>query len=198
MIHLCISFCRPYIGVMKTFFACFFLFVSSACIAAGPSDMVFSGINSIRSGHGLGRLSREPRLEAAAKSHCLWMAKVGRMDHLRDYPKSYEDFLSCEYHPANRVVKSGYFSFEELFRSDTGKKGVFVVPLPAANEKVGEIIAHGSGGAMAYDVRTCLDGWMRSPGHRAEILTEPYREMGVFVCSPSPNVTYWCVVFAYR
>lgn len=183
---------------MKTYTLLLFFAAFSSCLAAGPSERVFSDINSIRSSHGLARLSREPRLEAAAKSHCLWMAKVGRMDHLREFPKSYDDFLSCEYHPANRVVKAGYFSFEDLFKVGIGEKGAFVAPLPAANDKVGEIIARGAGSPMAYDVKTCVDGWMRSPGHRAEILTEPYREMGVFVCSPRPNVTYWCVVFAYR
>jgi uncharacterized protein YkwD len=183
---------------MRTFLALLSVAASAVCFAADPAQMVASGINSIRVRHGLPVLKREGRLESAAKSQCLWMASVGRMDHLREAPKSYEDFLVSDYHPANRVVKSGYFSFEELFRVDKGDRGVCVVPLPAANDKVGEIVAHGAGGPMAYDVRICLNGWMNSPGHRAEILTEAYREMGVFVCSPMPNTTYWCVVFAYR
>ena len=182
---------------MRLFILLLFLF-PLPCSAADLSDKGASGINSIRIRHGLHLLKKDDRLEEAARSQCLWMASVGRMEHLRDYPKSYEDFLVCEYHPANRVVKSGYFSFEELFRVDMGSHGASVVPLPAANEKVGEIVAHGAGGSLAYDAKTCLNGWMNSPGHRIEILKESHREFGVSVCSPRPNVTYWCVVFACR
>jgi len=160
--------------------------------------LVARAINGVRGSHGLPRLEAEPRLTAAARSQCLWMASVGRMEHLREFPKSFDEFRVCDHHPSNRVVKSGYFSFDELFRTERNATGVVVFPLPAANEKVGEIIARGEGGQGAYDHRTVVRGWMNSPGHRKEILKEPYRQMGVAFASPRHGETYWCVVFAHR
>ncbi len=160
--------------------------------------LVFRSINSVRSSHGLSALSENPLLASAARSQSLWMASVGRMEHMRPPARSFDEFLSCEYHPSNRVVKSGYFRFEELFRIERNPTGATVFPLPAANEKVGEIIARGAGGPGAYDYRTVVRGWMNSPGHRREILKAPYREMGVSVVSPRNGETYWCVVFAFK
>jgi uncharacterized protein YkwD len=168
------------------------------CLGSDLDAEIFAGINSIRTSRGLCALEWEPRLAAAARSQSLWMAEVGRMDHLREPARSFEEFLVCDYHPSNRVVKSGYFAFEDLYRAERGDKGATVYPLPAANDKVGEIIAKGWGGEGAYDVRRVLVGWMNSPGHREEILKGDYRDAGVAVCSPRPGETYWCVVFAYR
>lgn len=171
------------------------------CGEASSSDlnaMVARSINSIRSSYGLSELSPNASLVRAAESQAVWMARVGRMDHLREPARSFDDFLSCDHHPSNRVVKSGYFKFEELFRVERNQTGATVFPLPSANENVGEIIARGVGGDAAYDYRTVVRGWMNSPGHRREILKAPYREMGVHVCSPRHGETYWCVVFGYR
>lgn len=168
------------------------------CLGSDLEARVFVGINSIRSSHGLAVLAHEPRLEEAARSQCLWMASVGRMDHMREPARPFEEFLVCDHHPSNRVVKSGYFAFEELFRVDRNPTGAAVFPLPAANEKVGEIIAKGWGGDGAYDVGRVLEGWMKSPSHREQITRASFREMGVAVCSPRSGETYWCVVFAYR
>lgn len=171
-----------------------------ASVARG-SDLetaVFRSINSVRASHGLSTLSAHPALVTAARSQALWMASVGRMDHMREPARSFDEFLTCDHHPSNRVVKSGYFGFEELFRVERNPTGATVFPLPAANEKVGEIIARGAGGPGAYDHRTVVRGWMNSPGHRREILKAPYNEMGVSVVSPRNGETYWCVVFGYK
>lgn len=165
---------------------------------ADLEPLVFRSINSVRASHGLQALSPNPALAEAARSQSLWMASVGRMDHMRPPARSFDEFLTCEYHPSNRVVKSGYFRFEELFRVDRNPTGATVVPLPAANEKVGEIIARGAGGPGVYDYRAVVRGWMNSPGHRKEILKGQYREMGVSVVSPRQGETYWCVVFGYK
>lgn len=175
------------------------LFLFGPCAFGSDLNlMVAKSINSIRSSHGLAVLKANPNLTRAAESQALWMANVGRMDHMREPAKSFDEFLVCEHHPSNRVVKAGYFRFEELFRIERNPRGATVFPLEAANEKVGEIIARGAGGPGAYDYRTVVKGWMNSPGHRREILKEPYREMGVHVCSPRHGETYWCVVFGYR
>ena len=173
-------------------------FFAATAHGADLETLVFRSINSVRASHGLSALSGNPQLAVAARSQSLWMASVGRMEHMRPAARSFDEFLSCEYHPSNRVVKSGYFKFEELFRIERNPTGATVFPLPAANEKVGEIIARGVGGPGAYDHRTVVRGWMNSPGHRKEILKAPYREMGVSVVSPRNGETYWCVVFGYK
>lgn len=174
------------------------LLLAPASQGADLEPLVFRSINSVRASHGLRTLSPSPELAAAARSQCVWMAKVGRMEHMRPMAGSFEEFISCEYHPSNRVVKSGYFRFEDLFRVERNANGASVYPLPAANEKVGEIIAHGRGGPEVYNHRLVVKGWMNSPGHRREILKAPYKEMGVSVVSPRNGETYWCVVFGYN
>ena len=162
-----------------------------------PSQVCF-GINAIRSSMGLNRLNREPRLDSAAKSQSDWMASVGRMEHLREFPKSLEEYRICNHHPANRVVNSGYFAFDELFVINYNGGGAEVHPRPAANTHVGEIIAAGRGGGP--DVRRpdiILNGWMNSPGHRQAILTPHFNDFGVGVSARGGDV-YWCVVFASR
>lgn len=183
---------------MKTILLVVLSLVSSLSRGSDLDSLVFRSINSVRESNGLRTLSPNPALAEAARSQSLWMAKVGRMDHLRPPARSFDEFLTCEYHPSNRVVKSGYFMFKDLFRVDRNQTGFNVAPLPAANDKVGEIIARGTGGAGAYDYPTVVRGWMKSPRHRMEILKEPHREMGVSVVSPRGGETYWCVVFAHR
>lgn len=187
-----------YNDAMKLTFALIVALLCHGAAASDLNDLVSRSINSIRSSHGLATLRPNPSLKRAAESQAVWMASVGRMDHLREPAGSFEEFFSCDHHPSNRVVKSGYFRFEELFRVDRNPNGATFVPLPAANENVGEIIARGWGGDGAYDHGTVVRGWMNSPGHRREILKAPYREMGVHVCSPRHGETYWCVVFGYK
>jgi len=120
------------------------------------------------------------------------------MDHLRDPPKSLEEYMICEYHPANRVVKSGYFAFDELFTIRYNSFGVEVKPKPEANSCVGEIIAAGRG--EDSDLRRpnlILEGWMKSPGHRQTILTPHFVDFGLGVYL-APGQVYWCVVFTSR
>lgn len=165
--------------------------------AQGLSGEVAAGINSIRASRGLARLSRDRRLDSAATSQADWMSSSGRMDHLREPPRSLEEYRTCNHHPANRVVNSGYFSFDELFRIDYGNGGAVVHPT-RANTHVGEIVAAGRGGGP--EVRRpdiILNGWMNSPGHRDAILNPRFREFGVGVSGRGGDV-YWCVVFASR
>lgn len=185
---------------MRSFalFAALLVFLPRAAQGQEVCRQVAAAINAVRSSHGLVELALDDRLRGAAESQSVWMAEVGRMDHLREPPRSFEEFVSCEYHPSNRAVRSGYFRFEELFGVDRSPTGAAVHPLPAANENLGEIIARGKGGRGAYDHRAVVEGWMNSPGHRREILKPSYREMGVFMRSPRFGETYWCVVFAHR
>lgn len=49
----------------------------------------------------------------------------------------------------------------------------------------------------ATQTEIVVNGWMKSPGHRKEILTAHYEEMGIGVaCTPDdPYDTFLCVVF---
>jgi uncharacterized protein YkwD len=127
------------------------------------------------------------------------MARVQRMTHTREYPSSFEEYKTCNYHPANRVINSGYFKFEDLFSVRMNDTGVSIDALPAANENVSEIIAMGKApGMQAYNTNIIVQGWMRSPGHKKVILTPNFKEMGVGISSVRTGEVYWCVVFANR
>jgi len=180
------------------FFLLLFLFAFPSVVMADLNSEVAEGINMIRASQGLGRLQINQKLNGAARSQSDWMSSVRKMEHLREPARSFEEYKSCNYHPANRVVNSGYFSFDELFRPRYNNGGVVVDPLPAANECVGEIIAKGAGGGPdIYRPDIILRGWMNSPGHRRCILTPSFKEFGVGVSCVSGEV-YWCVVFANR
>lgn len=175
------------------------LLLSSCVFAQGLSQAISSGLNGIRSSSGLPLLKRDVLLDSAAQSQADWMVAVGRMEHLREPARSLDEFRKCNHHPANRVVNSGYFSFDELFRIDYNLDGSGAQVHPTkANTHVGEIIAVGRGGGP--DVRRpdiILNGWMNSEGHRHTILTPSFRDFGVGVASNGPDV-YWCVVFARK
>jgi hypothetical protein len=121
------------------------------------------------------------------------------MDHLRECATgSVEEFMVCNYHPANRIINSGYFSFEELFVVERGGGGSVVRPKPIADENLSEIIAAGWGDEREIkNPQTILNGWMNSPGHKRAILTPHFKDFGVAI-STKRGETYWCVVFATR
>lgn len=183
---------------MKTFIVLALSLAPCLSFADDRSVEVLRRINAIRRSHGLNPVKTEPRLAMAARSQSDWMASVGRMDHLRGEARSFDEFKTGNYHPSNRVVNSGYFAFDQLYRLESLPNGVVVHPLPAANEKVGEIIARGWGGNDSGSPARVVEGWMNSPGHRREILKGSYREAGVGITSTRPGEYYWCVVFAYR
>lgn len=185
---------------MKRFIVALFLLFISAnfSFADERTADVLRRINAIRQAHGLPTVSLNAKLTAAAKSQADWMASTGRTEHLRDPVTSFEQFRNGSYHPSNRVIKSGYFTFDELFNAKKNSGGFFVEPRPAANDNVGEILARGWGGPDSGRTDKIVTGWMNSPGHRHEILKREYREAGVAVTSLRPGDYYWCVVFAYR
>jgi hypothetical protein len=129
------------------------------------------------------------------------MAEKGVMEHLREESHSLEEFRVSNYHPMNRIVNAGYFSFGDLFRVSAAPDGSSsVMALPHANDSVGEIIAKaiGPGSPDVYDPKVMVRGWMNSPGHKKEILKARHKEFGVGFTSPRYGETYWCVVFASR
>jgi uncharacterized protein YkwD len=182
-------------------FTLFVVFAMLQCLASADDvrSVVAAKINLVRKSKGLTKLVPNELLAQAAQSQSDWMASVGAMEHLREEARSYDGFRICNYHPANRVINSGYFSFEDLFDVSTNENGsTTVFAKAAANDNVGEIIARGVGPGSndVYDPVVMVRGWMNSPGHRKEILNGSYEEFGVGFSSPRYGETYWCVVFA--
>lgn len=158
---------------------------------------MFGRINGQRKEHRLSRLAYNKTLEKAAQAHAEWMARNRKMEHLQAPPASFDEHRTCNHHPINRAINAGYIAWDEVFRAEQTPTGAVVHAQPNANDHVGEIIAAGWGaGHPAAQTNTVVAGWMNSPGHRKEILTAHYKEMGIGVaCTPDGKDTFWCVVF---
>ena len=177
--------------------------VPACCENASAQDApfvrdVFNRINAERKQHGLKPCTYNKTLEKSSQAHAEWMARSRKMEHLQPPPASFEEHRTSNHHPINRAINAGYITWEEVFRTETTPNGAIVHTKPDANDHVGEIIAAGwKAGHPGSHTETIVQGWMNSPGHRKEILTGHYQEMGIGVaCTPDANYdTFWCVVF---
>jgi uncharacterized protein YkwD len=159
---------------------------------------VFDRINAQRVQHGLKPCTYNNKLEKASQFHAEWMARNRKMEHLQEEAKSLEDHKNCTHHPINRAIRAGYRAWDDVFFIENRQDGQIVHTKPDADDHVGEIIAVGwKAGHPATQTETIVKGWMNSPGHRKEILTAHYEEMGIGVaCTPNDEYdTFWCVVF---
>ena len=181
----------------------FFLFVvlmAGVMPVAHSQDVGFvqdvaNRINNERKQKGLKKLKYNKTLEKAAQFHAEWMARVQKMEHLQEEAKSLEDHKTCSHHPINRAIKAGYIKWDDIFSLENRPEGQIVHAKEDANDYVGEIIAAGwNAGHPATQTQTIVTGWMNSPGHRKEILTAHYQEMGIGTAGNGNN-TFWCVVF---
>jgi uncharacterized protein YkwD len=158
---------------------------------------VFDRINAERIQNGLQPCTYNKKLERASQFHAEWMAQNRKMEHLQEQAKSPEDHKTCTHHPINRAIRAGYRAWDDVFFVEHRADGRIVHTKPNANDHVGEIIAVGwKAGHPATQTETVVKGWMNSPGHRKEILTDHYEEMGIGVaCTPNNDYdTFWCVV----
>ena len=176
--------------------------------AVAPADkqqtLVIKLVNVERAKQGLKPLKGNSLLAKAAQSQADWMAQVGRMDHLRGpQPKTLADFKSTEWHAMNRLIKVGYYRFDEIF-TPVVKDGVeAVVPDPQVNQIIGENVAYGNKntGPGRFDPTVIVKGWMDSPGHRAAILNGRFEETGAgYSTTPGARdkrqqAAAWCLVF---
>lgn len=158
---------------------------------------VFARINQQRVRNGLQPCTYSATLEKAGQAHAEWMARNRKMEHLQPAPASFEEHRTCNHHPINRAINAGYIGWDDVFRVERTPTGAIVHARPDADDHVGEIISAGwNAGHPATQPAPVVQGWMNSPGHRKEILTGHYREMGVGVaCTPDGKDTFWCVVF---
>ena len=184
------------------------LVVTIAAAAAGVAEEppfihdLFAKHNQARAQHGLKPLRYNALLAKAAQSQAEWMAR-GRKpvtgkpeEHLREKPTTPQEFRTCNWYPVNRVINTGYFTWDEMFVEQNGPNGVVVSPRPGTDAWVQENIACAvNAGHPARQTPELIAGWMKSAGHRANILTPHFEEMGIGT-AVIDDTTYWCVVFA--
>jgi len=178
----------------------FFIILFFSCsdsFALSPQEQIFLLINQQRVANGLPKLKYNNKLEKAAQFHANWMAKVDKMEHLQDHlPTSYLEYRNSTHHSVNRIIKSGYFEFEDAFDVINYNNRMLVRKKIYADRMQGEVIARGENVRfMSYEkqIQVIVPGWMRSPGHKKEILSN-YKEMGVGYAIKNRN-SYWCVNF---
>jgi uncharacterized protein YkwD len=156
---------------------------------------VANRINNERKQKGLKKLKYNATLAKAAQFHAEWMARVQKMEHLEEAPKNLGEHRTGNHHPINRAINAGYIKWGDIFTLENRPEGQIVHAKEDANDYVGEIIAAGwNAGHPATQPPTVVPGWMNSPGHRKEILTAHYQEMGIGT-AVNGNNTFWCVVF---
>lgn len=179
------------------------VFSSAAALAGDIHDLTTNLINQQRRNNGCSTLRQNQKLQQAAQSHAEWMAKVGKMEHVQqhDNPRSFAHHKVCDWIHINRIIKTGYFNYEDCFYArqlNNGKGGVVAETVQGIDDMSGEIIAAGWGASnMGYSRQLqqhVVPGWMKSPGHRKEILTRNYEEMGVGY-AVGPKGSFWCVTF---
>ncbi len=129
------------------------LLLPSAATAATTltklEQQVITLVNQKRAKHGLVKLRIHARLQAAARAHS---AEMGSRQYFSHSSASGESFQ-------RRLIRYGY--------KRTGY----------SYWAAGENIAWGSG--LYATAGAIVNSWMRSPGHRAVILTKKYRDIGL-------------------
>jgi len=184
--------------LLIVFFASMMASQPASAQEAGFVRDVFDRINAQRIQNGLKPCKYNKKLEKASQFHAEWMARNRKMEHLQEEAKSLEDHKACTHHPINRAIRAGYSEWSDVFFIENRTDGQIVVTKPDANDHVGEIISAGwKAGHPASQTEIVVNGWMKSPGHRKEILTAHYEEMGIGVaCTPDDQYdTFWCVLF---
>ena len=184
--------------LLIVFFASMMASQPASAQEAGFVRDVFDRINAQRIQNGLKPCKYNKKLEKASQVHAEWMARNRKMEHLQEEAKSLEDHKTCTHHPINRAIRAGYREWDDIFLIENRPNGPVVHTKQDANNHVGEIVAAGwKAGHPATQTATVVNGWMNSPGHRKEVLTAHYEEMGIGVaCKPDDQYdTFWCVVF---
>lgn len=160
--------------------------------------------NEQRARHGLEPFVYNDKLAKAAQDQAEWMARnrkpiTGKPEeHLREQPTTPDDFKTCNWYPVNRVINAGYFAWDDMFAEETRQGGIVFHPRPGTTNMVQENIAKAfNAGHPAQQTTELIKGWMKSPGHRKNILTAHLEEIGIGTACIDAD-TYWCVVFATR
>lgn len=145
--------------------------------------LVLEAVNHTRQARSLSALRLDPDLQAVARSHSLDLARTGRMGHRGSDGTS----------PAGRMRRHG-LSFQAL------AENVYRAPLFAYCSYV----RPSSGGISkrcAWEpperlAALAVDGWLNSPGHRANLLGESFVGVGVGVAFDAQH--RWIVTLNLR
>ena len=175
--------------------------VANSAVPDGPLQDVARRINAERQQRGLKSLTHNDKLTSTAQSQANWMAQVGKMESLRGKEAtSFEAWKRSDHHPVNRVIQTGYIGWQEVFSLEIKNGQQVLMAKPDANDRVGEIIAHGApnSGPGRFDPSVIVAGWMNSPGNQKRILTAPFEEFGVGFTRTPRGDAFWCVVFGKK
>ncbi len=139
--------------------------------------------NQYRAENGLPELIRDPRIDSIALSHSEWMANSNNLSHEDDSGKG----------PTDRAIEAGYecrvdYGFhytyglsENIIQGNTHSGSTLLN---------GVIISHDyfSDESLARDL---VDGWIDSPGHRANMLDRDAKRIGIGVVIPDVPGKVW-------
>jgi uncharacterized protein YkwD len=174
------------ITIVTLLFAAFALFPTLAAAAtpmprstvlrlSSAQAMVVQLINIERAQHRLAPVHVQANLMIAAGTHSAQMATDAYFSHSSRNGESF----------STRVMHAGY--------TRTGYR----------LWKAGENIYYGSG-TLASSPLAAVSSWMKSPGHRAIILTKDFRDVGIGIATSAsglngiPNVTFFTLDFGVR
>jgi uncharacterized protein YkwD len=137
-------------------------------------QQILTLVNQERASAGLAALTLNVQLNYAADIHSVDMATISNVTG--DPFKAHQHTLYGTQQPtlSNRLDLAGYDSFTRSFAS-------------------GENIAFGYTSAQAV-----MNAWMNSPGHRANILSANFKEIGISVRADSRGQLFFTQVFGKR
>ena len=175
--------------------------VASEALGNDLFRQVAEMVNNERQKVGLKRLAYNNQLEQAALSHSQWMARVGKMEHLQgEKAQDFGDYLKSDHDHATRIMKSGYFQWQDLFDMDQQGSNAQVRSKGNIEERLSEIIAFAGPdtGTVPQQLPIVVPGWMKSPGHRAVIVKNCWNDIGAAFATSRNGSTYYCVTFGNR
>jgi uncharacterized protein YkwD len=186
-----------------SFLIAFLAFAGIASEALGNDlfRQVAEMVNNERQKVGLKRLAYNNQLEQAALSHSQWMARVGKMEHLQgEKAQDFGDYLKSDHDHATRIMKSGYFQWQDLFDLNQQGNNAQVRSKGNIEERLSEIIAFAGPdtGTVPQQLPIVVPGWMKSPGHRAVIVKNCWNDIGAAFATSRNGSAYYCVTFGNR
>lgn len=138
------------------------------------STLIFDLTNEERAKKGLRRLSQSRSLAQAAVNHSADMAKRSYFSH------STRGLIFTKSTPRDRVTATGY-------RPRTIAENIAMIPTFSSQRITGARDAQGrfrhiiQSDDRSYETlaKIAMEEWMKSPGHRKNILDPAYREIGI-------------------
>jgi uncharacterized protein YkwD len=143
--------------------------------ASRLASLIHGYINDERRAHGLRELQWDQQLAQIAYAHSKDMSDRDYFDHVSPEGKDFAArYRENGYTRQTRVGDQVYVGGENLFLNN-------VVASYTFDQLSGEVLSY-EFNDLEELARSTVDGWMDSPGHRANILTPFSREgIGIFV-----------------